>query len=829
MKIRNIRTALIMLILFFVSVSTAGVDLTDAEITPNQFWLGKDSSMGISSKCTLDRVFTSVLTVMADIYDPDSKLVMSPKLGYDEVTRTYIYSFKPSFSKTGRYKVNVKCSYGDSESNITKEFFVHKLELKIVKEGRVLEGYMGKELTLYVDFRRDNELVSPSQDTFRVYIGKFRGSNKFDEELTQLTSPVISGYHQKINIAVPLRSDDISEGIYDIKVIGYSDGVDTKTEEYEFVNLNAPLKIDITQDIVKCFTSSICKKDIPVRVIFSAGSIMDLTIENIEAVIIDKGGKGRSIYIGSLNCNEDSETCTVSLDIPSTLNPGSYTLFLTFAYPDTSNYQYISKDSVPLEVVLQLKGGITDASGNIVDTTLILENNDTGQSISRRTDTSGGYSLDILPGRYDLTAIFNGGVTAKFSDVSISESDVTTVSENLIRYDQNHLNSGGPGGVRIVKIVVLEFALPFSGGWLYIPYDSLKVNGDENDLMVYKCGKWNFKKSTCTGEWGEITPRIHTIRDTLEFNIESSGAFVIGERRGLIISTLEAKSESVYMGDPVILVGKVIDSDGNPMDGVVIESSFPRFNLSKTTTSGAGGLFTAEINAPYAEGPVDLMIKAGNTPFIPYNLTKTINVLRKKDIAIVGIPDTVDINLNEERLINFKIFNSGQTNFTDPISIYVSGISRDWYELLPAKINSLGVNEYKDVNLKVRLTPELCGGKCSKYILVNIEVKSGQISKAMSFTLTVISPENLTKGTAGDLKQNENSRNIGIGDVMGFATAIPVPSIPSIDTNLIFISIIIILVLLTVIKKKGKRQKKRGKHAIRSRVVGSLHRVKSGI
>ena len=191
-------------------------------------------------------------------------------------------------------------------------------------------------------------------------------------------------------------------------------------------------------------------------------------------------------------------------------------------------------------------------------------------------------------------------------------------------------------------------------------------------------------------------------------------------------------------------------------------------------------------------------------------------------MSIVGIPDIVEVNLNEDKIIEFKLFNSGQTNFTEPIYIRVNGISNEWYELSPPSVNFLGINQQKTISMKIKLTPELCGGKCPKYALVNIVAKSEEISKSVSFTLKVLGAENI------QIKENETSESessgglsLNLPNVVGF---VPKVGITNQSTNYLFLTIIVILLLLITTKKK--RRGIRGGGGIREPVTEQLHKIK---
>ena len=823
---------LIALIAVFSGLSRAELALDSVEITPSVVWLQEGSAtLDIHAKCKYNGESSSLSTVTASISPLDSGIPSRGELYYNDAKEEYeLNDFSFPFSDPGVYSINVTCSRDDETTSYIGKVAAEKLEMEVVKESEVIDAYMGDYLTLKVDFRVDDgsgkKLIPPPQGGFGVYIG----DDYKLKDVGQKDIKVIGNQYQSIMVSIPQDIDDanyLSAGIYDLEVVGkYTSSGKTTTitkKERSYVRINPALKVSMPDEKIECIAGEVCQNDISINVAFPVGDIDDFKPENVE-VMATRDAEGKKVYVSSVTCDKKINTCKISMEIPSTLDPGTYDLFITIAYPSISSYEYMSKSSIPLSVVLRFSGEIKDAGGGIVDTKFTIENKDSGDIMTASTDNNGAYSLNLIPGEYDFGVKFSGGVSAKFKGVEITQ-DMGSVNSNFIRYDRDYVNSRGPG-TRPVKIVVVEFALPFESAWMYIPYDSSKVNGDEEKLTVHNCNKWNFKKRGCTGEWVEVEREIHTIQDSLEFNTNLSGAFVIGEKRSLSITDVEVKNEKVYMNDPVSVIGKVVDADGTPVEDIDVVVSFPKFDISKSTLSAGGGLFGTEIAAPMTEGPVEMTIGVAKAQFSAGNVTKSLDILRKTELSIVGLPDMVDVDLNSEKVINFKLFNSGQTNLTKTMQVHIAGISTDWYQLVPLNINGINAGEQKDVQLKIKLSSELCGGSCPKYSLVTLEAKSDEISKATSFTLGVNQPDNPANSTKTEA--NAATDKEGGGDLFqmpqltGLVTGIPHISL---DSNYIFLTVIVLLLLLVVNKKQ---QKKRGR-GMRAPIVASLYRIKTGI
>ena len=379
-----------------------------------------------------------------------------------------------------------------------------------------------------------------------------------------------------------------------------------------------------------------------------------------------------------------------------------------------------------------------------------------------------------------------------------------SIPGNMIRFDADHITDGAPSGVNKVALAVLEFALPLDDAWVYIPYDSKKVNGKEENLRVYRCVDWNFMKSSCSGNWERINREVHTIRDAVEFTTNKSAAFLVGENNWLILSKLDIKDLEVYMGESVVVEGAVVDNDDNPVEGAKITLSFPEFDYSKSAVSTGTGGFSARIDAPQTTGNILLNINAAKDPYSAVNDSRVVKVSRSEEMAIVGASDVISISLNESKPINLSIINSGQTNLTDRIYFEINGIPSDWYSITPPYVEGLEVDESTNVLLDFRVSTEMCLSGCKKFNLVNFVAKDQQLTRSISFTLEINQP---------DIPQTGNKTDDEGGGITGFIS-FPSFSMPSLSSYYVSLTLIVILLILVVNKKKtGEGLKKAGSFA----------------
>ncbi len=806
------------LICLFCNIATAqSLRVVDLSVIPSEIWLHKSPKLiTISAKCEYDSSIVNA-RMWAQIFFPGGG-----RMETGVYTGIYEYTFRTSFPNTGPYRVRVNCEYANYSTYKETTFTAHKLELS-TDYDREIDTYLGDDLTLKVKFKYDGSLITPRKDTFFIYLG----GNKGWGLLEQTEDPILTENHQQVKVKIPLYSDKISKGLYDLRIEGkYSEDEIITLEKRKFVWVNNPLEIYMTENDIRHVIGDIPEKNITAKVVFKAGDLWDFDIENVEIIIFNENISKKAV-LRSINCDGGTEICSFSFDIPS-LGPGLYNLDLTVAYPSITSYRYEATGSIPLREVLQISGSIRDAKDRVIGTQIIVESIDRGEIEEANTGSTGNYSIELLPGNYNFVFRFDGGTAVSISNVSISSFDLLSLPGDLIRYDQGHISSGVPQGMKLVKIMVLELAFPHSSVWVYIPYDSSRVGGDEKELKVYQCERWNFERSLCTGGWSTIEDvRVHTIKDAIEFNASSYGAFMIGENDILHFSEFNVVNDEVSMGDAVKVEGTVVNSKNEPVHGTIIRAYFPGYDEFSTTKTNVEGSFVMGANAPHVEGDRELLVEAGKDLFVGCNSTHMIHIGRKTELSILNVPDMFNLPLGDTTEIEFTLFNSGQINLTEIIYIHLSGISADWYELLPDHVDGLEINKEKKVILRIKLTPELCGGKCKRFYLVNLEAKSAEISKTASFTIRIPSlPVNETESTEGE-EEEGGSTSPGI---TGFSI-----SIPSISSPYLPLTVVVILLILIVNKKKttkgGKTFGKQGKtgHELRTSVISSLQRIKKNL
>ncbi|HDD71380.1 MAG TPA: carboxypeptidase regulatory-like domain-containing protein, partial [Candidatus Aenigmarchaeota archaeon] len=707
--------------MLLIKVWSAHALTLELEAEPEILWFHKSTSFKLYAKCLNDSSPIENASVTAFLIK-DGNEILNKDLTFQ--AGRYFSEFDLSFNPglIGYLNLTVNCSYGNESIVNSTSIEIKKLTLEILLENEK-EVHKYEEFSLDLKFlifdeaNKQGLLITPSQETFKVY---FVSGNVKRE--ASIKSYGISGDKQTLTLLVP----DLEEGLYKLEVVGFKDGESINASTKKLIKVLTPLRIHPLVERIECYSGSLCEKNITMRVEWDDGSIEEFTQENFEGIVWQTM---QPIDIASVDCDEDYSICTLGLRLIG-LNPGRYDIEI---YAKAGGIES-SRVGIRLDIVLPIKGTLMDAAGKVISMKLTLINKETGEIEQASTNNAGKYSLSILPGIYDAEMDFPG-LKVKVFNVTINEETVSSFGGESIRYDGFRMQL--LEGLKVAKVVVVEFAFPFEHALIHMPYDDSLILNEEN-LKVYACSRWNFGRRYCSGEWKEIKIRIDPIRNFVEFNASSFSAFALGEEKSLNIYTVYASKKEVYMGDSVIINGKVLDDEGKDVEAATVNFTFLGTNLSSSTLTGADGSFVGSITAPYQEGVFKLRVKVSKHPYVSDEEELVIRVLKKKDLSIF-VPDKFEVFLDEPAELKVEVFNSGQINLTD-ITLLVSGIPKDQYLIFPSKINKLDPNEKKEVSLIFNFSSEYCKEGCNQFYLITLTAKGKtylgeRIEKGASFTL----------------------------------------------------------------------------------------------
>ncbi|VVB52444.1 Carboxypeptidase regulatory-like domain protein [uncultured archaeon] len=796
--LRNMIAAAIMIGLIIPAVKADTLSVTDLTITPNIFWLQKSDTIEIKARCkytnTTTTLYVDGAVMYAEIYAPGtSSPVTSPFLSYDTGSGFYRYSLPPIFSQTGFYTIKAVCNYLSMTASAQQDTPARRLSLSIIRDKNNIETYLGGQITIDVAFKLDGQIVTPTQDTFSVYLNDYR--------LNQPAPPIIvDGNKQRITVDIPESSRNIKEGTYDLELKAGAQGESVSQDITDYVKVNGPLKIKILNDAIVCPANKPCEAVLNVSVEYYAGTIGDLRADtNFESVIMGEYLPGKVVSIKQVTCNDLNKICQVTVLIPSTFNAGSYDLFLTVATPRLTAYDYKDQDSVTVTSVLHFSGTIMSAQGNPIQTTLTFNDKTTGDTIETNTDGIGNYNIDLLPSTYDVTLQFSTGAIVTFYNVNISNSDLTSGVSDVIHYDGRHTIQAPPDGIRLVELAVFEFGFPFQAAESEVKYDDMVVKGPESGLSVFMCDSWNFKTSSCSSEWTRVESEVNTIRNVVHFVFNQSATFLIGETLGLTIKNLDFTDKTYNIGDPIFLRGRVQNTDGNYIDGVSVTARFSGESDVYNVLTASGGRFEVQVNAPKREGQSELVLTASKSPYQETNYTTLLSINRKQELTVLGLPDIVPITFNKTNRVTFTLYNSGQVNFTDPVYINLQDFPSQLYQFSPPSLTRFSVDEKRDIIMEVTPTEDVCsGGICKDYMLVTLNVKSGEYENPHSFSFKL---ENINKNVVSNGTDEAALDEENVPGGTGFATSIKMPSVSVEAATYVFLLFVIVGLLALIITK----------------------------
>jgi hypothetical protein len=174
----------------------------------------------------------------------------------------------------------------------------------------------------------------------------------------------------------------------------------------------------------------------------------------------------------------------------------------------------------------------------------------------------------------------------------------------------------------------------------------------------------------------------------------------------------------------------VIDEYKNPVSNASIRIKIKDTNISAKTFSDNNGLFTLEFLTPEKEGNYSLILSAEKHPFLSFNSSFELKVIKSKEISIV-FPDTVRVARGENLIQKFSLINTGQAEILN-LNLSLTGISSEYYSLVP-EIEKLDVGEEKilSINFSVPLNASI--GTSS----VKLKIFNEEISKEKTFGFTV--------------------------------------------------------------------------------------------
>ncbi len=779
---------------FLVLVSTVGFSLSLVSVSKTSLWV-EDGDTSVDVYFSLGENETTLPNSVI-VSNGDWQILCSAP-----VQEGGNYKSTCSFdtgAPYGAYDVKLQCLNATNQTisqTYNDEFVVYRLSL--TSTSIPTSVYSGDLLSVKVKFEKNGEAITVADNPppeFSLYL---------DNNPMITYQPISIGNEINVTATVP----SIAPGVYDLKIVGRYGTHEKILTLPKFVTVKSPLSF------VLLGPSSVQKLsgEGTISISFSAkyrGEIIsDISSSNLDIDVLNEDGD----KVTSLVCDDpifdaSRGAYTANVIVPD-LSYGEYYLKISLTY----NGETLEADRyVVVQFVIPFEGAIVDPKGHGISTNINIKNDEIGL-LKAVTNSNGEFSVNLIPGTYDITFTFPG-MTALVQGVEID-----TPIENPVRYDEFTPNVD-IAGLHTAKLVVFELAVPFQEVVLHIPYDDAKVV-DEQKLEVYTCHNWNFGRRSCAGEWERVPdPKIDTVRNVVTINMTSLSAFAVGERKSLYFS-VDFPKDSFYMGEMFNVRGKVVDESGNPVKEAKVLYWFDE-GEPYTVKTDEGGFFTITADAPEKEGGCVFHLRAEKEPFIPTEITQTLTVYKKSELS-VRVPDTFAVTFDEPSSVNITVENTGQTDLST-ITVSVEGLKSSWYVIYPSIIDSLSPGQKKEIEIRFKVPKTDCANEqCKTFYFVNVKAKSGETVGSGTITLKLSSLEEEPQA-----QPTQQATGFSISSALEFVKS------PYFYTPVLIIIIIAVFVYLIKQKEKsrgGSSHTGRGYSlgGARTSTVDKIHAIKS--
>lgn len=644
--------------------------------------------------------------------------------------------------RAGQYNAEIFCS--NNESTITPastSFTVSGLTgyINIINPN---PAYIGDFIEINFIVMKDGVKISNGVEfnvTLNDQFKDFTIDNTYANErgwILKLDSPSTEGtYNLKVN------------AFYDRAKVTDSDNIEVKKKiDFEIVSLSKNW-VKGNENI----TLTLRAKD--------GVNIIDVNKNNLNIQIA-------SINLDILNMEKNGDLYYAKITTPA-ISAGTYEVKATLNYKGTS---YSSTKSI--DYIVFVEGKITDSNNKGISTQIKFFSNGI-EKLKLSTDNIGYYSGSLPPDIYDVQIVFPQ------STLYLEESSINNFN-NPIKY----FYSTDPlvPGIRNAGLFSYEVALTYYEAYIEMNYEEKNLLDEEN-IVVFKCSKWNSGRKICNDKWFEIGSDIDTVRNLVKVNLSSLSAFIVGERK-TINANYNLDSQNYYIESPVKVRGILKDEEGDAVVNATVKAYVKNTGIKIETTSDNNGVFSFDFKAPKEEGNYTLVLSAEKTPYISFSDNKNFNALKSIAMEIV-IPDTIKLKQGQNFTQEISIVNTGQADFLN-LNISLNGIPSNYYNMTNY-IERINENEENKV-----------------YIYFSIPEDAEK--KTYSVTLAVFNNEIRQEKIFGFTIAGKNETIIQTTSPTG-RFILPI-ALPELDSNMIYIIIFAIICFsAAIILKKIKIRK----------------------
>jgi hypothetical protein len=604
---------------------------------------------------------------------------------------SYLFAVRPS-----SYSFTAYCDDGNGQAASQTSFYVSNLDVSL--SSITNPSYIGSNSQIKVSVKKDDSVVnSPSSVNFTLKLGGqdyatmppfFDPSN--DLWVINFLPPSVGGsYTYELEVAISLPSSN-QKTVTLSGSISVNNPIDFGIISLDKAEVIPGDQIKVSIRATELGGNILLSKD---YLRFSVGSV-DIPKENF--TIASSGGYFDVAFI-----------------VPG-LSPGFYDIISILDYKN-----YSLTDSRRIGYTTIVSGKFQDLGGGAINTRIDFMNGDSYVK-SLSTDSSGAYSVSIVPDNYTLKLSFPQ------STLFIYGMNFSGLSDP-IRY---YFLGNDIQGMKSAGLFDFEIAVPFTSYKMVMNYDEKKVV-NEKELVIYRCADFNAPNLVCNDGWAPQDASIDTNANTVTVSNTQILTYAIGTKKSLTLeSSLEKQTYSP--SEPLKVRGIVRDSDGNFVKDALVTVNLNSGSIKKTVTSDGSGVFSADMTAPGQEGVYQILLTAEKTPFLNGNLTLTLQVVKVKSLSIVA-PDIIRMYQGESRSVHFSIANTGQVDLTGVV-LTIEGLDASYYSLQNG-FDRIEVGKEVSANVDFNI-PEDAGESTSSF---KIRVNSNEASGESVIGLTIVS------------------------------------------------------------------------------------------
>ncbi len=691
-----------LMVMVFSGTGHALPELSGLLATPSQAWTGENILLSV--KCTDNE--STIKQVYAYIEGPGISWT-SP--GFSEYENsTFMLSVSDFYGKTGVFNVAVYCTSENNTANQNTTFSVSEFsgEISSVSPDSI---YVGDTVEVDMSVKKDDVYLSGSSAvTFEVL-------------LAGESVPLTAAYDFEKGWRIRFEAPSVS-GTYDVNVAAF----------YEGAVFEAPISIEV-KDVFEFSLTAVDKSE----VLF--GENITATIfasEQSSPISISKSSISAKIGSYAVDVADISLASNgkyvATITLPS-LTPAAYDLKITF-----SHQNFTAERTSTITYLVSASGTLLDPNGGAVSAKLSFMSGALERYVY--TDSKGAYRLNLPSRTYDVRLVHDRASIVQ-QGVSVS------VFDDPLRF--YYIADIVIPGIKPAGLFMFETTLSADDTEITLNYDERKVSS-ESGLVVYRCGNWNSADKKCFGSWDTISASIDPVRNSAKFSSANpSGAYTLGSLDALFLDFSIDKT-TYYVGDVIKAVGISEKSGGNYVGNIEITGRINGQPTTKTVTSSENGVFALDLEVPSAEGSYTLVFTAELEPYQSFETTKTIEVIKRKEISLV-LPDTVRISVGEISTIEVHVVNTGQTHLVDG-KISISGIPDDYYSITPELLSVGAGDETKFfINFEIpESAPKTTHG-------ADITIPFGEKTFKKTFALTIKEP--VAEGPAVTEKEDADTES----------------------------------------------------------------------